>query len=216
MAMKITNPVSVALFLLLIFFLGCGDLGLNRTIQVADGEKRSQDLNSVNGAILIGRQCEILGNCRTVNGGIEIGESSTVHDLMAVNGSISIAENARIIGDVTTVNGSIECESGVVVNDEVSTINGDINLDRTRVEYDVKTINGDVLLRNKTVVNGDVVIRARRGFSTENAAIHITIQDSSIVEGNIINRDEKRTVKVILARGGQVKGKIQKAEVVQE
>jgi DUF4097 and DUF4098 domain-containing protein YvlB len=217
--MKVSNVLRVTLFALFILVTGCGDLDLNRTIRVADGEKRSADLNSVNGAIIIGKQCEILGNCRTVNGGIEIGDSSSVHDLIAINGSISISENTRITGDVTTINGSIDCASGVVIHDEVSTINGDITLNGTRVENDVKTINGDILFRNKTIVRGDVVIRSRRsgkGFSEDHPVIQIMVQDSSIVEGDIINRDDKRSVKVILSGGGKVEGRILKAEVVQE
>jgi hypothetical protein len=214
--MKVNYLISTSVILIAALFTGCGDLGLNRTIQIAAGEKHKGDLNSVNGAIIIGRNCEIIGSCRTVNGGIEVKESATVEDLMAVNGSISLAEKVRVLGEVNTVNGSIDCRQGVTVKKEVSTINGNINLNNTTVKYDVSTINGDIALHNKSIVEGDIVIRPRHGFSHANPALDISISDSSVVAGDIINRDKDRTVNVILSGGGQVKGRLQDVQITRQ
>jgi len=214
--MKVIYLIITTVILIISLSAGCGDLGVNRTIQIADGESHKGDLNSVNGAIIIGRNCEISGGCRTVNGGIEVKESATVEDLLAVNGSISLAEKVQVLGEVNTVNGSIDCQQGVTVKDEISTLNGDINLNNSTVKYNVQTINGDITLHNKSIVEGDIVIRPRRGFSADNPALSITISDSSVVGGDIINRDKDRTVNVILSSGGQVKGRVQNAEVIRQ
>jgi hypothetical protein len=214
--MKVIYPVLTSVILIAALFTGCGDLGVNRTLQIADGEKHKGDLNSVNGAIIIGRNCEISGDCRTINGEIEIKESSTVHDLMAVNGSISLAEKAKVSGAVNTVNGAINCQNGVVVQDELSTLNGDINLNNTMVNHDVLTVTGDISLHDRSIVEGDIIIRPRRGFSKDNHALNIAISDSSVVAGDIINRDKNRKVNVILSSGGQVKGSIQNAEIIRQ
>jgi hypothetical protein len=203
------------LFLVVLLLAGCGKLGINRTIEIADGERHKGDLNTVNGAIIIGKNCEISGNCRTVNGGIEVKDSATVEDLLAVNGSISVGEGVQVLGEITTVNGSIDCQNGVAVKDEISTINGDITLNNTTVAHNVLTINGDISLSGKSIIAGDIIIRARRNFAENSKPLHITINDSSVVRGDIVNRDKNRTVKLILARGGQVKGQLQKVDVIQ-
>jgi hypothetical protein len=198
------------------WLIGCGDIGVNRTIQIADGEKRRGDLNSVNGAVIIGKNCEIEGSCRAVNGKIVVDESSTVHDLMSINGSITVKTGVRVQGEITAVNGSVQCEPDVVVKEEISTINGDIRLDNSRVAYDILILNGDVLLHNRSVVDGDVVFRKEPGRAQDHSSLQITISDSSIVAGSIINRDENREVSVLLTTGGQVKGKIQNVDIVRE
>jgi DUF4097 and DUF4098 domain-containing protein YvlB len=214
--MKAIYFTFMLIIVILSLFTGCGDLGVNRTIQLADGERHQGELNSVNGEIIIGRKCEVTGSCRSVNGGIEIKDSATVHDLVAINGSISVAAGVQILGEVTTVNGTIDCQKGVVVKEELSTINGDINLNNTTVKDDVQTVNGDITLQSESVIEGDVVIRTRHGFSNENSAIHIVVGDNSVVKGDIINRDESRRVKVILSGGGQVLGSVQQADIIRE
>ncbi len=214
--MKVIFLIVASVILFISLFTGCGDLGVNRTIQIADGERHQGDLNSVNGAIIIGRNCEISGGCRTVNGGIEVKESAAVEDLQTINGSISLAEKVQVLGEVNTVNGSIDCQQGVTVKDEISTMNGDINLNNSTVKYNVQTANGDITLHNKSRVEGDIVIRPRRGFSSGNPALNIIISDSSVVAGNIINRDKDRTVNVILSSGGQVKGHVQNVQIIEQ
>lgn len=85
------NPVYLSLFYLLIIclFFSC-DIQVNKSIQIADGEKHHDDIMTVNGSITVGKNCEILGSCQSINGGIEIGEGSIVSDVSSVNGNISI------------------------------------------------------------------------------------------------------------------------------
>ena len=45
--------------------------------------------------------------------------------------------------------------------------------------------------------------------------VEITIADGSVVEGDVIVRDPKRKVKVILSGGGKVLGEIENAEIVE-
>jgi len=214
--MKVKYNVYSMIFLLVFLVAGCGKLGVNRTIQIADGERYKGDLNSVNGAIIIGKNCEIIGSCHAINGAIEVKDSAIVHSLLAVNGSISIGERVKILGEASTVNGSIQFQKGVNVKDEVSTINGDIEMNNTTIEYNVTTINGDISLRNKSVIEGDIVIRARRGYAENTKPLLIMINDSSLVQGDIINRDKNRSVKLILASGGRVAGQIREIEVTRQ
>jgi len=196
--------------------LGC-DSSINKSIYVQDGEKRSSGLNTVNGTINVGSDCDIHGDCHTVNGGIRIGQNSTVRDLMAVNGSINIGENVRS-DDLQTINGEIETGAGSNVRGEVQSINGDIKLEGTQVEQDVSTYNGDITLRGKSVVKGDIVIKKSKGRHEHKRLVKIRIMDESVVEGDIevLEPESQVQVTVYLAKDARVKGKIENAEVVHE
>jgi len=65
-------------------------------------------------------------------------------------------------------------------------------------------------------VAGDVIIKGKNRRGTKKKVIEITITDGSVVEGNVVVRDPKRQVTVILSGGGQVKGEIHNAKVVEE
>jgi hypothetical protein len=196
--------------------LGC-DSSINRNIFVQDGEKRASGLNTVNGTITVGSDCDIHGDCHTVNGGIRIGQNSTVRDLMAVNGSIDLGENVSS-DDLQTINGPIETGAGSKVRGEVQSINGDIKLDGTQVEQDVSTYNGDITLRNKSIVKGDIVIKKSKGKHDHKRLVKIRIMDESVVEGDIMVLEPAMQVqvKVYLAKDARIKGKIENVEVIQE
>ena len=50
---------------LAISLAGTCDVGINRTIYIEDGETKRGDINSVNGSIIIGKECKVLGSSRT-------------------------------------------------------------------------------------------------------------------------------------------------------
>ncbi len=203
----------LGLFLTLLLSAAC-DVGVNKTIYVEDGETRRGGINSVNGGIIVGRDCTLLGSSRTVNGRIEIGPGSRVEDLQSVNGSIDLYENVVVNGDVETVNGNLFCGAGTEVEGSVQSINGRIRLDGAVVQRDVKTINGDITLENASTVKGDVVIKGRsRGGSRDQVIVRII---HSTVEGDFIVEDENLNVRVYLGDGGKILGKIANAEVVEE
>jgi DUF4097 and DUF4098 domain-containing protein YvlB len=211
---KIRIPVLI-LPVLLVNLVAC-NLEINKTIRIEDGSVENSSLNSVNGGIIIGKNCEINGDARAVNGQIEVGENSRVRDLQSVNGSITIARSVTVDGDVSAVNGSISCEPGVTVTDDINTINGGIELFQTYVHRDVSTRNGNITVRDSSRIGGDIIIAESDGQSKKHRHIDITIADNSVVEGGVIVKDEHVKVRVYLSSGGAISGKIVNAEVIEE
>jgi len=171
---------------------GCG---VNKSIQIADGETVDGSKATVNGSVRIGSDCTVRGDCRTVNGRVTVGAGSEVGGLQSVNGSIKIAENVTVDGEVGTVNGSIP---GSVITDDITTVNGSIHLSRTEVGGNLGTVNGSVTLEDNSRVSGNVLIKGKSTRYGKKKPIEIRISGGSVVEGDIIVRDPKRTVKVIL------------------
>ena len=162
----------------------------------------------------MGANCTVDGNCRTVNGRIEVGDDSRVEELDTVNGRIRIGANVEVDGDAGTVNGSIECGPGSKVHGKVSTVNGRIELRNTMVDEEVSTVNGDVLLREKSVVRGGIVIKGRHGHFSGRPRLEIRVEGGSIVEGGIDVRDPERKVKVYIDKDSMVNGEIRNAKVI--
>jgi predicted acyltransferase (DUF342 family) len=203
-------------FLVLSFLSFCAcDASVNRSQYVRDGES-SAGLTSVNGSIRVGANCTVAGNCRTVNGRIDIGDNSRVEELDTVNGRIVIGANVDVNGDAGTVNGAVECGTGSKVRGRVSTINGRVELRNTTVNDEVSTVNGDVLLSEKSVVRGSIVIKGRHGHFSGHDRLEIRVAGGSIVEGGIDVRDPERKVKVYIDKESRVNGEIRNAEVVRE
>ncbi len=198
----------------LLFALGC-QAGVNRSFRVADGETVEGGFNTVNGSIRVGKDAEVKGSSHTVNGRISVEDGSKVGALASVNGSIRIDDKVTIEGDLDSVNGGVRCGSGTEVDGDVATVNGDIDLDGTVVDGSVETINGEVTLRGASQVKRDVVIERNRGSSSRQT-LEIRVLDGSVIEGDVIVKARQRKVKVILGGGGEVKGEIDGAEVVNE
>jgi len=97
----------------------------------------------------------------------------------------------------------------------VASVNGDIDLDSTEVEHNVVTYNGNITLSHKTVVHGDIIVKDNKGKSNSLRSLKIWIKDS-VVEGDIIVREEEKIVEVYLLNGGKVEGRIEGAEVFRE
>ncbi len=209
--MQTITFTALAVFLLL-FAAGC-NTGVNRSFRVADGETVDSGFNSVNGSIRIGSDSEVKGSSHTVNGRISVDEGSKVRDLATVNGSIQIADKVTVNGDLDSVNGDVQCGPGTQVNGDVNTVNGDVDLEGTMIDGSVETINGEVTLRAGSRVKRDVVIERNRG-SSSHRTLEIRVLDGSVIEGDVIVKARKRKVTVVLAGGGEVKGEIEGAEVV--
>ena len=142
-----------------------------------------------------------------------MGNDSEVGALHTVNGSIRIGSNTTVNGDLGTINGKIRCNSGSQIDGTLSTINGAITLTETAVTGNLETINGNITLERRSRVQGDIVIRSRSSGSKRKKPLIIKLSDNSVVEGNIINNDDRLDVQVILADDSKVLGEIKNAEV---
>ncbi|MHC4426208.1 MAG: DUF4097 family beta strand repeat-containing protein [Planctomycetota bacterium] len=185
-----------------------------KSIRVGDGATRNGPLATVNGRITIGNECTVTGESRTVNGRITAGDNSEVGELRTVNGSIRIGSNTSVNGDVSTINGRISCKSGSQVDGTLSTINGAITLTETAVTGSLITFNGNITLARGSNVQGDIVLRSRSdGTHRPKKPLVIKLSDSSVVEGDIINNDDRFEVQVIIDGDSKVLGEIKNAEV---
>jgi DUF4097 and DUF4098 domain-containing protein YvlB len=188
------------------------NLTINKSIRVKDGEVRNTGLNTVNGNIDVGRDCEIHGTCRAVNGSITIGARSTVQDLQTVNGRVDVEENGKVRGNIESVNGSVNCKSGTIVDEEISTVNGKIRLNNSNISGYLKTINGDIFLENSTTVEGNIIVKGE----IKKGRVEIRINNNSTVKGDIIVDPDRHDVTVYLSSGGNVEGTITNAQIVNE
>lgn len=215
--MKLSLSFFLLLFSMFITLTACGgDVAVNQSIVVEDGEVRTGSLSSVNGNITVGENCEIRGDCQSVNGRIRIGNNSSVQDLNSVNGSIDIGESVKVEGDASTVNGGIYFSPGCEITGTVTTINGKVELTNSRVRRNIETVNGDVELLKKSVVEGSIIVEETHGNSGKDRKITIRLADESVVEGDILVKDERVEVKVYLSGGSKVVGNIKNAMVFNE
>lgn len=203
---------------LIVLLLGC-NVSVNKSVDVPDGSKTHHGYTTVNGSIRIGSDCAIRGVCRSVNGSIEVGSRSTVRKIQSVNGGIRVMEGVKIREAVEAVNGGVEMDKGCEVAD-VKTINGSVRLDSVAVTGDITTYNGNIALDNGSMVKGDIHIKKRKhgqhhADQNREEKLIIEIMNRSSVEGDILVYDPEQKVDVILSGGGKVKGKIEKANVIQ-
>jgi hypothetical protein len=189
------------------------DLGINKSIYIQDGERKSDGISTVNGCIIIGKKCKVRGSCRSVNGMISVGQASEVKRLETVNGGIRLDPGVRVLRDIKSVNGPVECRDGVVVLGSIKSVNGPINLSNTKVDHDVSTYHGNISLENETTIDGDIIIKDGKGHDRHKKPLYIRITDQSVVHGDIIVENDDLKVVVQLTSGGKVKGQIQNAVV---
>ena len=201
---------QLPIMLILLVLTGCG-VGVNRSFHIPDGTTRETGLTTVNGRIDIGSDCSINGDCHTVNGRIEVGDNTEAGDLLTVNGRVTIGAGCTVNGDVGTVNGKAKIGDGTVVHGEVNTVNGSIKLNGASVDGDVGTVNGDIELTGQAEVGGDVVVSGNKSSST----IEVRVFDGSVIHGDV-RVEGHRTVRVLLAGGGEVHGQVRGAEIVTE
>ena len=184
------------------------------SIRVEDGATRGGSLTSVNSGITIGSASTVTGESRSVNGSITVGNDSEVGALHTVNGSIRIGSNTRVDGNASTINGKIRCKSGSQIDGTLSTINGAITLTETTVTGNLETINGNITLERRSRVHGDIVISRKPGSDQRpREPLLIKLSGNSVVEGNIVNKDDRFEVQVIITDDSRVLGEIRNAEI---
>ncbi len=227
--MKFTHhktPVAVTLCLLgCLLLLGPAqaDSTVNKSIRIADGQEVGSSLSSVNGGITVGAKAAVDGSAETVNGSISIRDGATIRGLETVNGSIRVANEVIVDGNVESVNGGISTQEGTRIYGWIETVNGRLELSGTTVNGSVSTQNGSVSLLNGSRLQGDVVIGSSKsswfdrffGWGRKNG-LKIYLDGASVIEGDIINRDEDREVQVILSGDAEVRGQIQNAELIRK
>ena len=209
--MRLTH-LLLMIVILSFLFTGCR---INESYWIGNGEISRGSKDTINGNIHIGENSNVTGACRTINGSIDVGDFSHVRSLRTINGSIEIGRDAEVNGDVTVINGEIHCKPGVKVMGEVGNIKGEIKLEGTLVEDDLTTYTGDIKLYENTIISGDIIIKEAHGSSPDLNSLYIEITDDSVVEGDIINKDDDTEVTVYLSNGGKVKGRVEGAKMVQ-
>lgn len=158
----------------ILMLAACGEV--NQPIAIDDGAHITENQSTVNGTIQVGRDAEISANVNTVNGRIEIGANSQVQRastvngrielgagssaqaLETVNGRIEIGADGRVDNAASTVNGNITLAHGAQVAGVVSTVNGAISLDAAEAGS-IRNTNGDITLDNGSVVHGELRVR---------------------------------------------------------
>ena len=189
-------------------------LAVSCNTRIGNGVTYNGSLTTVNTGITIGNQSTVTGESRTINGSITVGDNSNVGELRTVNGSIRIGSNTSVNGSAGTINGKIRCKTGSQVSGSLSTINGAITLTETVVTGKLITLNGNITLAQKSRIKGDIVIRDRSdGDQSPKESLIIKLSGSSVVEGDIINNDDRLHVQVIIADDSKVMGEIKNAEV---
>ena len=204
-------------FLCLTVLVICGcRIKVNGDIRIREGKQASGSLMTINGNIRVGPGGRVTGSCRSVNGRIYVMENAIVRSLQSVNGDIDLESNVDVQGDVESVNGGINARNGVMVNGDINTVNGSIRVNGTEVRRDVTSYNGDIQLSERSVVHGDIIIRDSKGESNRTRPLRIRIDGMSVVEGNVIVKNEDLRVELILAGESQVRGRIRDAEVIMD
>ncbi len=204
------NNISKSLSVLTLL----GLLTASCVMRVGNGETHNGSLTAVNAGINIGNGSTVTGGSRTVNGSITVGDNSEVGELGTINGSIRIGSNTSVNGGASTINGRIRCKSGARIDGALSTINGAITLTETAVTGNLITINGNITLERRSRVHGDIVLRSRwNDDSPPKKPLIVNLSGSSVVEGDIINEDDRCQVHVIIADDSKVLGEIKNAEV---
>jgi DUF4097 and DUF4098 domain-containing protein YvlB len=211
MTMKRGIPIVLPLL-----WLAC-NVSVNRDIRIEDGSKRNRSFNTVNGSVVVGADCDIRGEIRSVNGSIEIGPRTRVSKVQSVNGGIRLLEDAQVDRALEAVNGSVEMGKGGSVAGVIKTVNGAISLDSVSVRRDIVTFNGNVLLDHGSVIGGDIRIKRTKGnHSREDNPILIEVTGGSVVKGGISAHETEREVHVILSNGGKVIGRVEGAKIIEK
>ncbi len=203
--------------LLILSFVACGNIEVNQNIEIADGKRHKDDITTVNGSITIGKDCEILGSCQSINGNIEIGSRSVVQDVSSVNGRILIGKDVRVRGDVNSINGELTIKSGSVISRSIDVLNQNIKITGSEVGGDISIKNGDIFLREKTTVNGSILVNTESILEIEGSqrqSAIVEISGGSVVKGDIDVGDRAIEVKVRLIDGGKVLGEVLNAEII--
>jgi cytoskeletal protein CcmA (bactofilin family) len=127
-------------------------------------------------------------------------------DLSTVNGSVNVGESSTVSGEIEAVNGAIRVEQGTTVGGDVGNVNGKIELTGAEVGGDVSTVNGDVRLDGGSVVKGDLIVEKPSGWSwgkSKSRKPTVVIGPGSVVVGNIVL---EREVELYISESAKVGG----------
>jgi hypothetical protein len=196
--------------------LAACSFSVNKNVDLPDGTRTGRGFNTVNGSIRLGADCSVRGECRSVNGSIDVGARTRVGALKSVNGSVSLAADAEVERSVAVVNGGVRLDAGARVRGDVKTINGRVDLDSASIGKNVVTFNGDIRLDRASLVWGDVRIkRSKNGNRDRIDTLFVEIAGGSVLKGGVtVERDPQIEVRVVLSGGGRVEGPVRGAEVV--
>ena len=210
------RPAMILVALTLVAALPAAANNVNKSIRVEAGESVDKDLSTVNGQIRIGDGATVRGEAETVNGGIDVGNDVQVDSVSTVNGGIDIGENTTVDGEVETVNGPISMDRGSSAR-KAATVNGPLTLRGVDIKADVSTYNGDITLSDGTSVGGSVRIleASHRSNNHRDRPLRITIEEGSVVHGDVIVEDDDLQVELYL-RGGSVGGEVRGAKVIEK
>jgi hypothetical protein len=209
--------ITVLAVLVLFGVWGC-DLSINRNLRIPDGKKSSEGAHSINGAISIGKECNVRGSSGTINGTIEIGEGSSVRSLHSINGAIDVESRVQIRGDIKTINGRIRCAAGTSIKGDIETINGRVRLDSTAVDGRIETFNGNLELDHHSRVEKNIIVKGDKSKKHRQRPrpLDIRLLNGSEVLGDILVKDPERSVTVYLSNGARVGGRVENAKIVNE
>ena len=211
--------ILLPFFIVLSFLISACNVEVNKSIDLADGEKHRGDITTVNGSITTGKDCTITGDCSAINGMISIGDGSQVKSLQTVNGPIEVGLKVIVKGDIDAINGGINVESGSQIFGDIGMINGRIDISNTIVKRDLSIKNGDIFIRDGSTVEGDILVETEGLIDTEGSkrrTVTIRVTDGSQVLGGIEVGDTGIQTVLYLKSGGKVHGEIRNAEVVEE
>jgi hypothetical protein len=206
-------------FFFLILIYGCGDVEVNRSINIPDNTIKNEDLTTVNGSITIGKNCEINGSCQTVNGNVYVGDKSIVRTIRSVNGAIEIGRDVQVVGELNAINGNISIKSGSIVEKDIEVINHSLDVSGAKIYADIIMKNGDIYLRRQTEVDGGVFVNTGTLLEVEGSlrqSVSIVLSERSIIHGDIEVGEQTTEARVIIKDDSQVKGNIYNADVMDQ
>lgn len=163
---------------------------VNGSISIGTDAEVGGASQTVNGRISVDDGAQV-GALQTVNGAIRLGKKVVVKgDVQTVNGAAACGSGTEVQGDVGTINGSIQL-AGAVVDGQVATHNGAITLrEQTVVKRDLVIERNRGVGNNKkaleirildgSVVEGDVIVHTKR-------EVKILMDKSSEVRGEVKN-----------------------------
>lgn len=222
-------PLRCVLPLLLALSVGGCEVGVNKDVAVAGGERSSGaavingridvgpeaevsgELSTVNGRVNVDRDAVVAG-INTVNGAVTLGPAASARSINTVNGDVTLGESARVERDVELVNGDIRLGVGAEVGGDAGAVSGSIRLRDARVGGDVTTVTADVTLSGSSVIAGK--LRVGRGGGMAGGGPRIVIGPGSRVEGVLEFEDEAEVYVSEEAEIGGVEGVLAEEDIV--
>jgi len=222
-------PLRCALALLLALSASGCEVGVNKDVAIAGGERSSGaavingridvgpgaevsgELSTVNGRVNVDREAAVAG-INTVNGAVTLGPEASARSINTVNGDVTLGESARVERQVELVNGDIRLGVGAEVGGDLRAVSGSIRLRDARVGGDVTTVSADVTLSGSSVIGGK--LRVDSGGGMTGGVPRIVIGPGSRVEGVLEFEDEAEVYVSEDAEIGAVQGVLGEEDIV--